>query len=70
MLCVSRKVAIKKYHKHPSITSFSFQPTEFESIIQEICVLDISKAAPKDSIPPKIIKDNRDIFYSSYLGHQ
>ena len=42
--------------------NFSFQPIEFESIIQEVLALDTSKASPKDSIPPKIIKDNCDIF--------
>ena len=41
---------------------FSFQPIELESIIQEILALDTSKASPKDSIPPNIIKDNCDIF--------
>ena len=64
---------INKYDKHPSILKineietnkqekFSFQPIELESIIQEILALDTSKASPKDSIPPKIIKDNCDIF--------
>ena len=59
-----------KYEKHPSSLkineineqeTFYFHPTEFESIIQEILVLDTSNASPKDSIPPKIIKDNCDI---------
>ena len=65
--------AINKYDKHPSILKinevetnkqekFSFQPIELESIIQEMLALDTSKASPKDSIPPKIIKDNCDIF--------
>ena len=65
--------AINKYDKHPSILKMneietnkqekiSFQPIELESIIQEILALDTSKASPKDSIPPKIIKDNCDIF--------
>ena len=30
--------------------------------MQEILLLDVSKASPKDSIPPKVIKDNYDIF--------
>ena len=64
--------AIKKYDKHPSILkinetmkeqqNFSFRPIEIESIIQEILQLDNTKASPKDSIPPKIIKENCDIF--------
>ena len=65
--------AIKKYDKRPSILEIneietnkqekiSFQPIELESIIQEILALDTSKASPNDSISPKIIKDNCDIF--------
>ena len=42
--------------------TFYFQPTEVESIIQEILALDSSKASPKDSIPPKKFNDNCDIF--------
>ena len=30
--------------------------------MQEILLLDVSKASPKDSIPPKVIKDNYDMF--------
>ena len=64
--------AIKKYDKHPSILKinesldgqqcFYLRPIEIESIMQEILLLDVCKASPKDSIPPKVIKDNYDIF--------
>ena len=72
--CVSNSVnrAIKKYETHPSIlkikdkrkeqNTFSFQPIDLESVVQEIVSLNKSKATPKDSIPPNIIKDNYDIF--------
>lgn len=64
--------AIKKYQYHPSILKiketmgeqqlFSFGHTDFESINREILSLDKSKACPKDSIPPKIILENCDVF--------
>ena len=64
--------AIQKYEKHPSILKikenidgsdiFSFHPTDLESVIREILLLNKSKATPKDSIPPNIIKENYDIF--------
>ena len=64
--------AIKKYEMHPSIlkikenmgeqNSFTFHPIDMESVIQEINLLNTSKATPKDSIPIHIIKDNYDIF--------
>ena len=42
--------------------SFSFSHTRIEDIICEITSLDVSKATPKDSIPPKLIKENLDLF--------
>ena len=63
---------IQKNEKHPSILKikenidgsdiFSFQPTDLESVIREILLLNTSKATPKDSIPPNIIKEYYDIF--------
>ena len=41
---------------------FTFHPIDMESVIQEIILLNTSKATPKDSIPIHIIKDNYDIF--------
>ena len=64
--------ATKKYSEHPSIKkirehinkneSFSFSHTRIEDIICEITSLDVSKATPNDSIPPKLIKENLDLF--------
>ena len=64
--------AILKYEHHPSILkikevfgnqdTFSFVHCSYEDVLQEIRSLDSSKACPKTSIPPKIIKDNYDIF--------
>ena len=64
--------AIKKYETHSSIlkikdsrgeqNSFSFHAIDLESVVQEIIMLNTSKATPKDSIPSNIIKDNYDIF--------
>ena len=64
--------AIQKYEEHPSILKikekidgsdvFSFHPTDLESVIREILLLNTSKATPKDSIPPNIIKEYYDIF--------
>ena len=42
--------------------SFSFCHTRMEDIICEITSLDVSKATPKDSITPKLIKENLDLF--------
>ena len=64
--------AIMKYKNHPSILKikdfgsartecFSFKPTNFESVVQEILALNPSKASPIESIPPKILKENYDI---------
>ena len=64
--------AIKKYEHHPSIVKikeifgnqdiFSFEPASYNDILKEITILSISKACPKTTIPPKIIKDNCDLF--------
>ena len=63
--------AIEKYEKHPSIlkireikatnSSFSFQPTDLNSVIKEIANLNESKSTPIESIPAKILKDNYDV---------
>ena len=64
--------AIMKYENHPSILKikdfdstrtecFSFKPTNFESVLQEILALNPSKASPIESIPKKILKENYDI---------
>ena len=64
--------AIQKYKHHPSIIkikevfgnqdTFSFVHCTYENMSDEIQSLNISKACPKTSIPPKLIKDNHDIF--------
>ena len=64
--------AIVKYEHHPSILKikeifgnkgkFSFVHCEYEDVCNEIRLLNISKACPKTSIPPKIIKENCDRF--------
>ena len=42
--------------------SFSFKPTDLKSVVEEIYNLDDSKVSPIESIPPKIIKENCNIF--------
>ena len=42
--------------------SFSFPHIMVGAIINEIAYLDETKATSKDSIPPKLIKENWDIF--------
>ena len=71
--------ATRLYRTHPSIIKiketmiargneyFHFSPIEEKSIIIEILSLDKSKTTPMDSIPPKIIKDNHDIFSQKLL---
>ena len=70
--------AVAKYQAHPSIirikesmmgnnVTFQFLPIEEKSIRKEIVSLIGSKATPKDAIPPKVIKENWDIF--SYKIH-
>ena len=62
--------AIKKYENHPSIVKikevmendiFSFSHVSLHDVQKEITLLNHTKASPKDTIPPKIIKDNCDI---------
>ena len=64
--------AIKKYEHHPSIIKiiesknpndvFSFEPIDAKRVENEICSLNTSKVSPNNSIPPKIIQENLDIF--------
>ena len=67
--------AINKYRIHPSIIKinesqenlkdkqlFSFNGTTYENVYNEILALNLSKAASKNSIPTKIIKENCDLF--------
>ena len=64
--------AIEKYSKHPSIqkikehypknSKFSFQPTNLENVRKEVKNLDVSKSAPIESLPARVIKDIADTF--------
>ena len=64
--------AIEKYSKHPSIlkinehypknNKFSFQPTNLEDVTKEVQGLDVSKSAPLESLPAKVMKDIADVF--------
>ena len=64
--------AIEKYKTHPSITKIveeNFKQSNFDfhditevDMLKAIENLDVSKSFPKDNIPPKIIKENKDIF--------
>ena len=66
------KRAIKKYEHHPSILkikdkfgnqdAFAFKHATYDDVVKEIISLNLPKASPKTSIPPKIIKDNCDLF--------
>ena len=63
--------AIKMYNNHPSIIkiskkgflkdNFSFQHVFYDNILKVIDSIDSSKAYQKDNIPPKILKQNKDI---------
>ncbi len=63
--------AIEKYSKHPSIvkikqhyppvSSFSFKPTNLQSVLKEVMNLDASKSSPLESLPARIIKDISDV---------
>ena len=63
--------AIDKYKHHPSIiklneenfprASFKFDEISESTLIEVIEDLDSSKSYQKDNIPPKILKDNKDI---------
>ena len=63
--------AIKKYEEHHSIkqikerisgeNSFRFSHVPWNEILNEIFSMDVKKATPKDTIQPKLIKENWDI---------
>ena len=63
---------IKKYESHPGILkirevcegtdTLCFEHTAYENLYNEILLLNPSKACPKDSIPPNVIKHHCDIF--------
>ena len=63
---------IKKYESHPSILKIRevyggtdtlyFEHPTYENLYNEILLLNPSKAFPKDSIPPNVIKHHCDIF--------
>ena len=63
--------AIEKYSRHPSIlkikenypqnTSFSFKPTDLESVLKEVGNLDESKCSPIESVPARVLKDIVDV---------
>ena len=62
--------AIKMFENHPSIikinkittSEFSFNNVMTSQIYDEIIALSYSKACPKESIPPKVVKENHDTF--------
>lgn len=64
--------AINKYKNHPSIlkindnmeadSSFNFHPISNEDIEKQLFYMNTSKAFQANNIPPKILKENRDIF--------
>ena len=64
-------IAIEKYKYHPSIVklnqenfsqpNFDFQYISESNMLEVIQGLDTSKSYQKDNIPPKILKDNKDI---------
>ena len=47
--------------------SFSFQPVDFNTVMNEISTLSVSKSVPVESIPTKLIKENSDIFGQKIL---
>ena len=65
--------AIIKYNNHPSIIKikqekvntplFKCKHTPIEIIENIIDNIDLNKASPKEGIPAKILKLNRDIFH-------
>ena len=69
--------AIFKYKDHPSIMrikekygfgdKFLFHHVSLAAIITEIMLLNNSKACPKDTIPPNVLKDNIDILACKFL---
>ena len=48
-------------------SQFSFKPIKLKQMIDEILNLNISTACPIESIPPKILKENYDIFAPKLL---
>ena len=48
--------------KFGNLDNFSFKPASYENVSKGIMSLDVSKACPKTTIPPKIIKDSCDLF--------
>ena len=62
--------AIKMFENHPSIikikginaSEFSFSQVLASQVQDEINALNLSNACPKENKPPKIIKENLDIF--------
>ena len=71
--------SIEKYSKHHSIikinevtqnsnvNTFSFKHETYDNVYNAITLLNSSKASPKNSIPPKILKDSCDIFSQKFL---
>ena len=63
---------IEKYDQHPSVlkireiqsdnNSFLFKPTNLKTVTEEIFNLNNSKASPINSFPPKVLKENCNIF--------
>ena len=64
--------AINKYKNHPSILkiiesrgdnghSFSFSHSTLDEVYKELLILNDSTSCPKESIPPRIIKEHIDI---------
>ena len=70
--------AILRYKDHPSIMkikgkygdrdNFCFNHVSMTDVETEIMLLNSSKACPKDTIPPNIIKDNSDILTCKLLS--
>ena len=65
-------IAINKYNNHPSIlkindkmeanSSFNFHQISNEDMEMQLSYMNTSKAFQTNNIPPKILKENRDIF--------
>ena len=63
---------LENYQDHPSVlkikevnsenTSFSFKHTDIHTVMKEIHNLNESKISPFDSIPPKVLKQNCNLF--------
>ena len=63
---------VEKYKQHPSVLKirenmpknkvFSFQETSIEDVVKKLSDLDVSKASPVESLPPKVLKENCNIF--------